>query len=138
MPVHEKQATYANTKSKRGLNGRAGGRVEAAGTAPQPEYALGDISPAQTATTTPLAAGRPAIVASSPAVGTVRVTITLDPAIVDYGIYVDGTLRGARETTAGPHDRTGITAGARAVTVRGRDEDGNEFTVSATSTVTVA
>lgn len=138
MPVHEKQAALANDNSKRGLNGRAGARVEAVGTAGDVQYALGDISPAQTATAVARQAGRPSVVTSSPAAETIRVTITLDPAATDYVIYVDGAAQGAAVTTAGPHDRTGIAAGTRAVQVRGRDEDGNEFIESTSADVVVA
>lgn len=137
MPAHERQGELANDKAKRGLAGRSGGRVEAVGTAGEPEYALGDISPAQTATVAPRKAGRPAIVASSPSAGTVRVTITLDPEATDYEILVGGTVQGAVVTTAGPHDRTGITAGEKAVQVRGRDEDGHAFIESVSTNVTV-
>lgn len=137
MPVSENQGQLANDNQKRGLNGRAGGRVEAAGTAPQPEYALGDISPSQTATTPDRYPGRPAIVVSSPAALTVRVTLTLDPAATDYVIYVDGAVVGAAVTSAGPHDRA-ADAGEVDVQVVGRDEDGTEFIESDVETVTVA
>lgn len=141
MPTSESQATLANDYAKKGLQGRAGGRVEALGTAEQVEYALGDISPDQTATTPGLAAGRPTgLVVSSPVAGTIRVAFTPEPAdagVKDYSIYRGATQIGT-STTGAQQDITGQPAGTHSITVRSRDDDGTEFTVSAGSNVTVA
>lgn len=141
MPVHEQQSVLANDYAKKGLAGRAGGRAEALGSAEQVEYALGDVSPAATATTVALAAGRPSgLVVSSPAAGTIRVAFTPEPAdadVTDYAIYRGSTLIGT-STDGAQQDIAGQPAGTHSVTVRARDDDATEFTTSAGSNVTVA
>lgn len=141
MPVHEQQSTLANDYAKKGLAGRAGGRVEAVPESEQVEYALGDISPAQTATDTALAAGRPTgLVVSSPSAGTIRVAFTPESAdtdVTDYAIYRGSTLIGT-STNGAQQDIAAQPAGTHTVTVRGRDSQGTEFTTSAGAAVTVA
>ena len=141
MPVHEQQSVLANNYAKVGLAGRAGGRAEALGSAEQVEYALGDVSPAATATTVALEAGRPAgLIVSSPAAATIRVAFTPEDAaagITDYAIYRDSTLIGT-STTGAQQDIAGQPAGSYTVTVRSRDDDATEFTTSAGAAVTVA
>lgn len=141
MPVHEKQSQYANDYAKVGLAGRAGGRVEALGSAEQVEYALGDISPAQTATAPGRYTNRPTgLAATSPAIGTIRVTFTNEPpetGVTDYAVYRGATQIGTQATGA-QTDYTGQPTGTHTVTVRSRDDDGTEFTESSGASVTVA
>ncbi len=136
MPVHERYSELRNSKPKKGLNGRAGGPVEAAPTVGDTPYALGDDV---TGGATPRIPSRPsAIGASSPLPGTIRVNITADTAATDYAIYRGSTQIATTATTGANVDTAGQPAGTHTVTVRGRDEDGREFTESAGTSVTVA
>lgn len=136
MPLHERYAELRNSNPKRGLNGRAAGPAEAAPTVGEAPYALGDDV---TGGVTPRIPSRPtAIGASSPAIGTIRVNITADAEATDYAIYRGSTQIATTATTGANVDTAGQPAGTHTVTVRGRDEDGREFTESAGTSVTVA
>lgn len=143
MPVHERQSEYANTQPKRGLNGRAAGPVNAAGTAPDEPYALGNVHAGGVATgASQRISGRPAgLIVSSPVAGTVRVAFTAETGTnkpTTYSIYIDDEVLAEDITVGTQADYPGVDPGTYDVTVRGVDEDGNEFTESAATEVIVA
>ena len=143
MPVHEKQAQLANTFPKRGLGGRSAGPVNAAGSAPDEPYALGNVHAGGPATgAADRITGRPAgLVVSSPSAGVIRVTFTAETgadAPANYKVYRGSTVIDADRPTGAQEDYTGQPAGTHTVTIRGVDEDGIEFTESAGVQVVVA
>lgn len=142
MPVHEKQSQLANDRPKRGLNGRFLGPVQVPGSQSQEPYALGDVHAGGPSTgAAGRTVGRPGgLVVSSPQAATIRVAFTPetgDDKPADYRIYRGSTPIGT-STNGAEQDIAAQPAGAHTVTVRGRDEDGNEFTQSAGANVTVA
>lgn len=146
MGTHEHQATMQNKKTKRGLNGRAAGRAEAARTTGDVPYALGDLGPEPDAVAPALYTGRPAVTASSPSAGTVRVVVvqnTADGAAYSgYNVYADDTKISGADPTANDfgenEDFADVDPGTYDITVRVTDEDGTEFAVSDADEVVVA
>lgn len=135
MPIHERYAQLRNTKPKKGLNGRAGGPVEAAPTVGEVPYALGDDMTGGAAVLMPNTPS--AIAASSPMLNTIRVNITAVDGAADYAIRRGTTQIATTSTTGANVDTGGQPAGTHSVTVRARDEDGREFGESAATSVTV-
>src|SRR5688572_6531300 len=97
MPVHEKQSQLANTYPKKGLNGRSAGPVNAAASADDEPYALGNVHAGGVATgAAGRISGRPAgLVVASPGAGIIRVTFTAetgDDKPTTYKVYRGATV----------------------------------------------